>query len=155
MSKFNIESGITKESNSLSGEVLKTLKLMKIDDCVRNLTAKEKSAFTQVAKRNNYHVMTGRQSCGVLYTVWLLANPTSNELLNSNPKRLSNNDLRGGRDFHSDYAPYGVPSGVKCYIDQEFYEEDKMIVDDMKSIFKAMNEEEIYIKNFNNEKEYK
>lgn len=158
MSKFKIEKGIERKLTK-TDEVLETLLKMEINDCVRNLSFNEKNRFVSVANKHNFNISQQRQKVErgeeTYYSIWLVAEKKSESQLGPKAKRLHVKEMKGGREFHSDYAPFGVPSGAKCYIDQEFYEEDKMIVDDMKSIFRAMNEEEVYVKNFNKEKEYK
>ena len=150
MSKYKIEKGIERKLNK-TDEVLETLLKMEVNDCVRNLTFNEKNRFVQVANKHNFNISQQRQKVErgeeTYYSVWLVAEKKPESPLGPKAKRLHVREMAGGTDFTSNFAPYGTPCGTKCYIDElDLAEENKMIVDDMKEIYRIMNEENVYIK---------
>jgi len=150
MSKFKIEKGIERKLTK-TDEVLETLLKMEINDCVRNLNFAEKNRFVSVANKHNFNISQQRQNKAegeeTYYSIWLVAEKKPESPLGPKAKRLHVREMAGGTDFTSNFAPYGTPCGTKCYIDElDLAEENKMIVDDMKEIYRVMNEENVYIK---------
>ncbi len=150
ISKYKIEKGIEREPTK-SEEVLETLKKMEVNDCIRNLTYTEKSRFVTVANKYKFNI-TQRQQKKIdgeqqLYSIWLIDQKKDVGPLGPKTKRLHVKEMAGGTNFTSNFAPYGTPCGTKCYVDElDIVEENKMIVDDMKEIYRIINEENLNIK---------